>query len=898
MDSFIRKSNWLRPFLVGGVIGGIVLATAIIIGLITNNFTNYQNNTGIPQSETPPSQVAFGNIHNGIQLEANESLMVNATAVGPDNFLSMELWINGELVGVQAAPSGGVHPFLTFFYWLPNQTGNHSLIAAAVNSTGQRTFSEQIVVIVNQELNAVGFITVTNVFSPTVLPASGNGGFISPKPPGPGASVRPAENWSGSPGDWINSLIAAEKPAAPELMIRSAGCGAELLIHDLSDNEEGFLVYREDSYSPNWVQVAALSANSESDWISFADGGLPGMAAYYVSAFNGQGETDSNLATVNINPADCPPESGKIPGYALEITKLFPELPTEMSYCYQSTDGVNWTRWPQLGFLKPDEDGIVSGGPVLQIQNQGIGGGEDMTPKLGVNMECWGWQSGVLVQLGDFFVEVEDMDPEYFDPSLVGDPGLQAEVVFHPVEFVGQPSYPQVIGEIVPGQADQPEISESSDFNAKDSQNQLKTSISPLMPNLWLDSTVDINDCMKHLPPHLQNSQGASTHCFVYPKFDPNQGTGVVQPYLIWGLNSPRACLGGTGEDCMSYAELQVLAEQSGGVVGFDLRSVSNAGTFTWPISEPNLTMFVMPPLSCTGSADYVVRMWYKPGPKGVDIDSAGPGVQVDVDGSDFSQADQLEVQEGAISSEDQPEIPVESSDISVDSGPHPTMGEVYYSMPSNVETLPCVPIVAVATPIQYLDITYDKISLFNISDGEFTDCWSCNVTVELYGYFRVEAPSMGQEKTRPCFSLFGCESETETWLAYTRRYLNVGVWDEDFKNGVVSKAYNLSGWELCQSTSKKSCKFEGQPTSHSKNNNTIRVFVKDGDALTLEVHLIDHDPDTDSADDKICVTATLTIGHDIQTWSTFQNETFELKSKDDGSGFCIVEGVINAVDP
>lgn len=160
----------------------------------------------------------------------------------------------------------------------------------------------------------------------------------------------------------------------------------------------------------------------------------------------------------------------------------------------------------------------------------------------------------------------------------------------------------------------------------------------------------------------------------------------------------------------------------------------------------------------------------------------------------------------------------------------------------------------------------------------------------------------MGVQKEVPCFSLFNCGSdETETRLAYTRRFLNVGEWDgdefytEELK-AVQTGDHHLGYWELCQSTNKYNCTYEGQPTSYLKNNYTLSVFVKDGDALTFEVNLIDYDED--SPNDSVCQTNALIITHDLQTWSSLQDEPFRLESFDDGSGWCVVEGSISAVNP
>ncbi len=904
-DPFVRKFNWLRFLLLGSAVGATIFIGTIFLGAVAINFANYQETGGLQNGDTQLAQVSIGNLWNGIQLSAGESLMVKATAVGPKTFLSMELWVDGQLAGVQAAPSGGAHPFSTFFYWLPNEPGNHALVAAAIDSDGNRILSSQVVVIISPDPSAGAISPPDPDIAPVVLPAPGGGAYIPPSPPDSNDSVDSAEEWRGSPGNWINSITANEYPVAPELVANAEGCGVELLIHDHSSNEVGFLVFKEDSYSPDWIQVAALSANSQSEWISFSDGGLPGTATYYVTSFNSQGQANSNLATVNINQADCPSELGKTPGYTLEVTKLFPELPSEMNYCYVSTDGVNWARWPQLGFLTPDQDGIITGGPVLLVQSQGIDG-EDITPRLGLNMECWGWQNEALVQLGDFFIEGEAMDPEFFDPYFVGDPGLQAEVIFEAVEFVGQPSYPEMTGSIEAGQVDQPELLGGSDFDPEENQHPLKTSISPMIPHVWLDWTLDINECMKHLPPHSQNSQEAPTYCFVYPDFDPSQRTGVVQPYLIWGFSSPSTCLDGSGDDCFSYVELQALAKQSGGVVGFDVTSISNAGLFSWPITEENLTMMVMPPLSCTGNADYSVRMWYKPGSKGAPVDTAGPGAQADVEGSDFSQENQAVVQDDAISSGDQPEIPFESSDYSTDGGPHPTMGDVYYSMLSNLVSLPCE---LITNPVQFLDVTFKILDVYNIDDGDdddtFTDLPYLE-DIEVYGYFEVVSPSMGVDLLgEPC-SLGSCDPDPLT--TYDLKYLNIATWEtgsDDCDSGASDSCLktfgakmpvDLTAISMCQSSKRRDCVSSGTPTEFQINNNTLRVYVKYGDALGLGIKLIDYDENSDN--DLVCERTVFTPSKTLDEWANTHNAKHTVTTPATDSGQCTIEVIINAVNP
>jgi hypothetical protein len=663
------------------------------------------------------------------------------------------------------------------------------------------------------------------------------------------------------------------------------------LIHDLSNNEEGFLVYREDSYTADWSHIATLSANSQSDWISFTDGGLPGITTYYVSAFNSQGEASSNPAMVNIDPVECPPELGKTPGYTLEISQLFPEIRAGMNYCYFSTDGTHWSRWPQLGFLPMGDDGIISGGPLIQILDKGINEGDiPTTPRFGIFMECWGWQNGILVELGDFLVE--EINPEFFGSQIVPGEGLSAEVEFKPVEIVGQPSYP--------------EAPVGSDLVPKGSQPLIETSISPVIPHVYLHQTIDPDVCGQYLPPHAQNPAGQAQYCFVYPQFDPNQGGVGTQPYLWWDFGSPLSCLAGSGENCSSYAELLAQVEETGGVVGFDVTSVSNAGVFKWAVTEPFLKAFVVPPLNCTGSADYTVRMWYKPGFQSQDvlITEDQPAILPDVNGV-VTELDSL----------------------------YPVIEDIYYGMQSNVVSVPCKPIVQTAELIQFLDVTFKSLELHDLDDGE-----SDPQDVEVYGYLRVVAPSMAQEAEDPCaYALPGlCDEDDEPMKIYSRRYLNLAEWDNQYSTcpDEVKKAligdilviatggwfvpspfwydyentmepgcthtffeanFDLSSVRMCQATTKYECKLEGTPTSYAFHNNTLRVTVDGGDALTLEVKLVDWDDA--SANDLVCEGAVITPSKSLAEWAN-THDTYTIITSTTDSGQCNVEVEINAVIP
>ena len=134
----------------------------------------------------------------------------------------------------------------------------------------------------------------------------------------------------------------------------------------------------------------------------------------------------------------------------------------------------------------------------------------------------------------------------------------------------------------------------------------LETTINPEIPGVKLSQTFDPEVCRQYLPPEARNPEGQSHYCFVYPQFDPNYVAGALQPYLIWKVDDID-CFAGVS-DCHFYNQLLHLAEASGGVVGFDVTAMSSAGTFTWAVTESYLNMYVMPPLYCTGTADYPYR--------------------------------------------------------------------------------------------------------------------------------------------------------------------------------------------------------------------------------------------------------------------------------------------------
>jgi len=111
-------------------------------------FTRYQR-TGNLHVDASQSQVAIAKPLNIAQFTAGSVIQVEVNASGQQNFTSTELWINGVLEGVRAAPAGGLSALSTSFSWVPPKAGNYALIARAINKGNITTVTQAMFVFVN-----------------------------------------------------------------------------------------------------------------------------------------------------------------------------------------------------------------------------------------------------------------------------------------------------------------------------------------------------------------------------------------------------------------------------------------------------------------------------------------------------------------------------------------------------------------------------------------------------------------------------------------------------------------------------------------------------------------------------------------------------------------------------
>lgn len=814
------KAGVSRPVMITGVVLFIILAVAAYA------YFDYQASADKLPMASAASQVSISQPGNGAEFTAFEPLGVNTMAIGPTPFLYVELWVNGELASVQTGPADGKTPLSATFAWLPQEEGDYSLIARAQNAEGQTVTSQTVLVHVGANEDLAEGSTAQFADVPAVAPPLGGGGYAPPS--GPSGPAAPADDWQSDPGGWIDNLTNDQPPAAPELVINhtDGSCEADLQIHDLSDNEQGFAVFRQVG-GGQWHQIKTLAAQSQSDWIEVADASLVGgQNTFYVSAFNSEGEAQSNLASVNVNPADCNAQliDNAVQAVLLENIALIDTSAPDKLYCYRTLNGGGWLRWPASDFFYPDPDGLFVLNEVLQVVVADLEENSAIT-EYSLHLECWGWYGDDLEHLGA--LDHSNSNLEIGTAPVLGQ-GLSANVVYEALDGEGQGPLYELEGNL------------SADYVGDALDGVLKYIYPPNMVAPAAYVTYDPEECTSHLMPDAQNLLGTILFCFPYPGFHGSSAEGDnPQPYLVW--NFFKYCSDGYGYEaeggpCMSYAQWLAEAAATGGNVGFYVHDYSNAGYDQWVVAADNLRMFNIPPNGCEGQRTFQVQMFYE-------------------------HAD----------------------------------GFVQYSPNSNAYTIDCPKPVG---NVLSLEFTFETLVLNGVDDddGGVED-------VEVYGYFQVIAPSS---------------------YPGNNNYLKMATWDK--QNGDCSDdtgtgdnhrpscpriltdgSHNLYNIPLCPTTDYSGqddwqCSFYYAPNAaqvndYASNQNSLRVDVQDGDAITLWVILWDWDDA--SGNDLVCWGYAEYDSKTIFEWDAMDGQSFGFSAWGDVStgSTCGVEGVISVHD-
>jgi len=410
-----------RITLIFGIVVAIGALVILAIATAAYFFIRYRQ-TGNQHIDASQSLVVISQPANMAQILAGAPIQVQVNATGQSPFTSIELWINGTLEGVQAVPGGGRISTSALFWWIPPEAGNYSLVGRAIDEKMGNVSSRAVIVFVNPRENGSLPEGDADKVHPAVFPAPSEE-YNNPEPP-ENDGVTPANQWQGSPGDWLNSLTTDSAPAAPELAVTVEGCNVKLDIHDMSDNEEGFSVFRQTTNSQEWVHVTDLASHPGEGWIEYQDTNLSGGITYYISAFNNKGESSSNLGLVNIDPEACPPPEppNKLPTLYLKVKNLSIAENNGGIYCYSSLISGQWSRWPEGGFVMGDQNGqdiplLVNPQILATMDDAGIHPGPQ---SLDLKLECWGWEGGKLRRLGSFMDKIDLAAPKDLHVAFTG----------------------------------------------------------------------------------------------------------------------------------------------------------------------------------------------------------------------------------------------------------------------------------------------------------------------------------------------------------------------------------------------------------------------------------------------------------------------------------------------
>lgn len=828
---------------------GAMLA-ALTLALSALAFASYNHYVTVTESETlsPDSaRVSIGQPLAGSALPSHETVLVSALAAGPQEFSGIELWVDGELLGFDEGSPSGASALAADFFWRPTSEGAHSLIARAVVDEGT-SFTSAVVSVEVVADEAFLRDEEDPGVEAAVYPAAAEGGGSTAAGPPAGSSAGPASAWNDSVGDWVQSLLPGTPPPAPELAAEADGCAARLMVHDQSDSESGFRIYRQSAATQVWQQVALLEGQSQTQWIETADLAGIGVFAYYVSAFNAHGSADSNLAHVQLDGSDCPEiQYQGLRTISTQVTDFFPGQQSEGAYCYYSSTGQTWSRWPEQGFVIPGEGFAARTGPLSQTIVPSAFE-DQMLAQIGGFMECWNWQDGGLQELGSF----------EFIPT--GDDALGQYEAIDDGEMLMKMTPSYELGPSWPLMGTDLEASAGIDLDS------IEYMYRPDMSTPYLSQTTNRLECAQHLP----LADDASLHCL--------EEATEYAPYLLWSTDSSQpTCIGAPVYECKSYADFLDLADENGGSVWFNVHDVSSAGEHVWTVSARNALALTAPALQCSGTRTFWVQMLYQPGDEAL---VAGEAT------NDFVLQDIEAVALGE--TEDSGRI----------------LSPLYFeSRASNAVSVPCPPPPLEQVP---LNVTFSSLNSSRISDFDAT----YTITdLEIFGYLRIEAPALGHVET---LDPFFPGSDPQTVLLGARRYINIAKWNEQHSDcaddasqtfstpeqgctqTIQFSTYPIADWYTCRSSSKHSCRRPDRtPTSFMKGNDTVFAIVEEGDAVTIEVKFIDWDDGSDN--DLYCEDSIVLAGRPLEEWAEMEDHPFTLSDSTD-SGDCLIEGTISAL--
>ncbi len=585
-------------------IGLLVFVLVIAIGLVVYLSSKFMQYRQIGEGLVPDSTgitISITNPGSGYIAPAGVLQSISILASGPAPLLAIELWADNELVGVQGAPiAGGVTPLTASFSWLSSEPGAHVLRARTNDAGDQIAESDIVWVYIDEGVNSSGETHVLST-DPQVSPPS------SEEP------IGQAEAWAPSFGGFMEWIIGNDHSLeAPDLTTQVEGCSVKLLIHDNSDQELGFSVFRTpEGQTQNPTPTFVLGPHAGLGWFETADTLTQGgLFSYVVETFTDQGDSAlSNPILVNVNSEGCPPHEDEPTPYYLKLKNFNPPSNVANLYCYVSQGGGVWQRTPPVGFFPPSIiTGPETGQPGIQppelesvqptedeyyhpansffdvsidLSQTGPGSSEGSDT---IYWDCWAWVAGQVRSQGQFQVAVDTLQKGMIK---LNDSELLAEMEFEigPIDYL-DPLFP-------PLPTIDPQL---------------------LAPTIYFST--ETSDCTNRLP-------GTVKPDFEIPMCHPGEDIDILNPgdltqhphaYLFWDLDNKINC--GNPGYCVDPSDPSSLdqwgyfvAEAGYNLYDLDVSNIVPVKTF---YSLNDILYIVPADESCGGVRTFKIRTFVK----------------------------------------------------------------------------------------------------------------------------------------------------------------------------------------------------------------------------------------------------------------------------------------------
>ncbi len=395
---------------------------------------------GLPNITTPPAPspqfthriiVSLTEPADGESYPISAGVSVRGEAISDGSIARMELWMDGEFYEEYIAPESDLGLLVHYWDWSPKTLGTHTLMVRAYDDQNRTAFSNAIHI---KGVEDTGYILIVkveegdtilsiaqryNVSVDDILRNNPSLAGASSLPVGTEIFIHigaPAVTWVPSAGakvlmelsQWSanRGLRPQDAPTAPSLTVTGQGCAASLSITDASDNEQGFNVYRLNPGAMSFSKLTTLPAHKGDGTISYQDTNLYGLYSYYVAAFEANGESASNLASLNVVASNCAGKSTPIESLALV------PMSVDRYYLYLSINGGEWRRFPadDFTYLKRTDD--IDFGQVANALLPNFAG------DISMKGEVWGVVNGTVTLLGMFEKSFKaNQPPASFDAS-------------------------------------------------------------------------------------------------------------------------------------------------------------------------------------------------------------------------------------------------------------------------------------------------------------------------------------------------------------------------------------------------------------------------------------------------------------------------------------------------